>query len=88
MNSAVSKVLEVFVSPYNREECPIDSLKSILIFINRINTIQLETVIITVFGVSVLLILTSAIFTVIEISKSLHGLNIEIETVTRNYRAS
>jgi len=58
-------------------------IDAVLIFVNIIDSIQLETVIILAFGITVLLILISATLTAIEISKSLKGLHVEIETVTK-----
>ncbi len=58
-------------------------IDAILIFVNMIESIQLEIVIILAFGLTVLLILISATLTAIEISKSLKGLHVEIETITK-----
>jgi len=57
---------------------------SLLIFVNVIETVHLEIVIIAVFGLTVLLILVSAIIAAIEISKSLKGLSIEIEAAIKS----
>ncbi len=57
---------------------------AILIFLNTVEYIHLEIVIIMTFGLCVLLILMSAILTAVEISKSLKGLYVEIEAVTKN----
>jgi hypothetical protein len=57
---------------------------AIFIFMDMIESIQLEIVIVMTFGLAVLLILISAILTAIEISKSLKVLSIEIETVIKN----
>lgn len=59
-------------------------IDSLLIFMNVIESIELEFVIIAVFGLSVLLILVSAILTAIEISKSMKALSVEIEAVTKS----
>ncbi len=58
-------------------------MDSILIFMKIIEPLQLDLVIIALFGLSVLLILIGAILTAIEISKSLEGLRVEIEAVTK-----
>lgn len=58
-------------------------IDSVLIFVNMTESIQLELVIIMMFGLTVLLILIGAVLTAIEMSKSLKGLRAEIEAVTK-----
>jgi len=55
---------------------------SLLIFVNVLESVRLEVVILVIFGFSVLLILISAVLTAVEISKSLKGLSVEVEAVT------
>ena len=57
-------------------------IDSLLIFANATEYIQLDIIIIAIFGVSVLLILISAFLTAVEISKSMKNLSVEIETAT------
>ncbi|MFQ5762680.1 MAG: DUF2721 domain-containing protein [Candidatus Bathyarchaeia archaeon] len=56
---------------------------AVLIFVNILEIAQLALVIIAVFGISMLLILVSAILVAIEISKSLRHLEFEIQTVIK-----
>jgi hypothetical protein len=59
-------------------------IDSLLIFVNVVEYMRLEMAITALFGLSVLLILVSAILTAVEISKSMKGLSVEIEAATKS----